>query len=124
LSEYQELTNGQKDELREWRETTGGDKKRGKPYNKDGKQQRNVKLKSDKAIAAAVKKRVQERLKAEEKVKAQGDKAKVYIMSSFRKTNGNKATVAAAVNLPPAVALPLPPTLHGIIRRTKNAKSD
>jgi hypothetical protein len=114
-AEYQKLTNGQKDELREWRETTGGNKKRGKPYNKDGKQQRNVKFKSDKAIAAAVKKRVHERLKAEEKVKTQSDEAEAYIMSIFQKMSGNKATVAAAVNLPPAVAPPLPPTLHGSI---------
>jgi hypothetical protein len=43
-SEYQKLTTEQKDELREWRETTGGGKKRAKPYHKDGKQQRNVKF--------------------------------------------------------------------------------
>jgi hypothetical protein len=124
LAEYQKLTNGQKDELREWWETTRGDKKRGKPYNKDGKQQRNVKFKLDKAIAAAVEKRVHEQIKAEVKVKAQGDEAEAYIMSIFQKMSGNKATVAAAVNLPPAVAPPLPPTLHGIIRSAKNAKSD
>jgi hypothetical protein len=68
-AEYQKLTNGQKDELRERRETAGGDKKRGKPYNKDRKKQRNVKIKSDKASAAAVEKRVHKQLKAEEKVK-------------------------------------------------------
>jgi hypothetical protein len=113
-AEYQKLTNGQKHELREWRETTGGDKKRGKPYNKDGKQQRNVKFNSDKAIAAAVEKRVHERLKAEEKVKTQSDEAEAYIMSIFQKMSGKKATVAAAVNLPPAVAPPLPLTLHGV----------
>jgi hypothetical protein len=123
-AEYQKLTNGQKDELREWQETNGGGKKRGKPYNKDRKQQRNVKFKSDKAIAAAVEKRVPKRLKAEEKVKTQSDEAEAYIMSIFQKMSGNKATVAATVNLPPAVAPPLPPTLHGIIRWAKHAKSD
>jgi hypothetical protein len=45
-------------------------------------------------------------------------------MSIFQKMSGNKATVAAAVNLPPAVAPPFPPTMHGIVRRAKNAKSD
>jgi hypothetical protein len=118
-SEYQKLTSEQKDELREWRE-----KKMGKPNNNnDGKQQRNVRFKSDKAIAAAVKKKVQQRLKAEEKTKTQGDEAEAYIMSIFQKLT-TKATVAAAVNLPPAAAPSLPPTLHGIIRRAKNAKLD
>ena len=78
----------------------------------------------DKAIAAAVEKKVHKRLKAEEKVKAQDDEAEAYIMSIFQKMNGNKATVAAAVNLPLAAALSLPPTLHGIIKRAKNPKLD
>jgi hypothetical protein len=72
----------------------------GKPNNKDVKQQRHVKFKSDKAIAAAVKKKVHERLKAVEQVKAQGDEAEAYIMSIFQKMTGNKATIAATVNLP------------------------
>jgi hypothetical protein len=125
-SEYQKLTTEQKDELREWRESTGGGKKRGKPNNhKDGKQQqRNVRFKSDKAIAAAVEKKVNERLKSEEKAKAQGDEAEAYIMSIFQKMAGaNKATIAS-VNPPPAAAPPVPATLHGILRRAKNAKSD
>jgi hypothetical protein len=46
-SEYQKLTTEQKDELREWRETTGGGKKRGKPNYQNGKQQRNVKFNVD-----------------------------------------------------------------------------
>jgi hypothetical protein len=123
-SEYQKLTSEQKDELREWRETTGGGKKKGKHNNSDGKQNRNVRFNSDKAIAAAVEKKVQQRLKAEEKTKTQGDEAEAYIMSIFQKMTAKKATVAAAVNLPPVAAPSLPPTLHGIIRRAKNAKSD
>jgi hypothetical protein len=50
-SEYSKLTSEQKDELRDWRETTGGDKKRGKSHKKD---HRNVKFKTEKAIAAAI----------------------------------------------------------------------
>jgi hypothetical protein len=94
----------QKDDLREWWEATRGGKKRGKPNNKDGKQKRNIKFKSDKAIAAAVEKRVHKRLKAMEQVKAQGDEAEAYIMSIFQKLTGSKATVAAVVNLPPVAA--------------------
>jgi hypothetical protein len=56
-------------------------------------------------------------------VKAQGDEAEADIMYIFQKLTGSKATVAAAVNLPPVAAPSLPPTLHGIIRRAKNAKS-
>jgi hypothetical protein len=123
-NEYQKLTNDQKNELREWRESTGGDKKRKHPNQKT--QQRNVKFKSDKAIAAAVEKKVNERLKAAEQTKVQGDEAEAYIMSIFQKMTGTKATVSAAVNLPPVVATPpvVPSSLNRIIRRAKNAKSD
>jgi hypothetical protein len=119
--EYVKLSSEQKDELREWRDTTGGGKgKRGRPNNKDGKPRRNVAFKSDKAIAAAVEKKVNERLKADERNKSQGDEAEAYIMSIFQKMNGTKATVSAA-ELPPVVTTPIvPPTLHGIIRRARN----
>jgi hypothetical protein len=122
-SEYQKLTTEQKDELREWRETSGRGMKRAKPYHKDGKQQRNVKFKSDKAIAAAVEKKVNKRLKDEEKEKTEGDQAEAYIMSIFQKMTANKATVAAAVVLPPVAAPSLAPTLNSILRRAKNSKS-
>ena len=97
--------------------------KRAKPYHKDGKQQRNVKFKSDKAIAATVEKKVNKRLKDEEKEKTEGDQAEAYIMSIFQKMTANKATVAAAVALPPAAAPSLAPTLNSILRRAKNSKS-
>jgi hypothetical protein len=123
ISEYQKLTTEQKDELRERRETSGGGKKRGKPNAQDGKQQRNVRFKTDKAIAAAVEKKVHERLKAVEQEKAKGLEDEAYRMSVFQKLTGSKASVGA-VNLPPVVAPSLPPTLHSIIRRAKNAKTD
>jgi hypothetical protein len=45
-------------------------------------------------------------------------------MSIFQKMAGNKATVSAAVNLPPVTALSLPPMLRGIIHTAKNTKLD
>ena len=121
--EYNKLTTNQKDELREWRETTGGGKNKGKksPHKK---QKGTAKFTSDKAIAAAVEKQVSERLKAADKEKTQGAKAKAYIMSILSELSGSKATVAAAVTLPPVVAPSLPPTLRGIIRRAKNVKQE
>jgi hypothetical protein len=121
-AEYQKLSGEQKNELREWRESTGGDKKRKPPHQKN--QQRNVKFKTDKAIAAAVDRKVNERLMAAEQTKVQSDEVEAYVMSIFQKMTGNKATVGAAVTLPPVVAAPVPPTLRGIIRRAKNGKQD
>lgn len=117
LSEYQKLRTKQKDEFQEWRESTGGGKKRGKPNNTDGKQQRRVKFKLYKAIAAAVEKKVNKQLKVKEQEEVQGKKAEAYIMSIFQKINASKATVAVAVNLPPAAAPSLPPTLYSIIQQ-------
>lgn len=116
--EYQKLSQEQKDELREWRDT----KKRGRPGNKSDKPRKN--LKSAKAMAAAVEKKVKERLKAEETKKSQSDETEAYIMSIFQKCQGSKASVAATVTLPPICPPSLPPTLHSIIRRAKNAKTD
>lgn len=78
---------------------------------------------TEKAIAAAVEKKVEERMKAQEKAVTQGNEAEAYIMSIFQKMSGTKATIAAAVNLPPVVAQPVPPILNGIIRRAKNGKT-
>jgi hypothetical protein len=116
-SEYQKLTTEQKDALREWPETSGGGKKRGNHNAQAGKQQRNVRCKTDKSFAAVVEKKVHERYKTVEQETAKGLEDEAYIISIFQKLTGSKASVGA-------VNLSLPPTLHIIIRRAKNAKTD
>lgn len=96
--EYNKLQPQQKDELREWRKNNP-DKKKDK-----ANKQKNKKAKAnEKAIAAAVEKKVDERLKGIN-VTADDAKAKAYIMSLFsdgnskEKTNSGKNALNAIIS--------------------------
>jgi hypothetical protein len=115
--EYKKLSKHQKDELREWRITTGQGK--GKSEN-DSKKKPRVAFDRDKAIASAVTKQVAEKMKAVEQAKTNGDEAEAYIMSIFKKMSA-KATVSDVSAERPAA---VPSSLKGIMKRAKNHKTE
>ena len=94
--EYKTLNKAQKEELHEWRASTG---KKGKP------QQKWKKGKTDnvKAMASVVEKKVATKLKAIEDDKAQAAEAEAFIMSIIQKHTAMETTGAriSGVTLPP-----------------------
>jgi hypothetical protein len=98
-AEYKELPRNQKDELREWRngqpKGSGFSGKSGKSgANFSGKSAKKFKTNNTaKAIAAAVEKKVAEKMKSMEKDKADEGEAEAYIMSIFQK-HSEKARIS------------------------------
>jgi hypothetical protein len=79
MAECKLLDRWQKAELREWRH--GTDAKGGKEKGKDSNKYR--KFDRSKAIASAVEKKVEEKMKAIEKERTDGDDTEACIMSLF-----------------------------------------
>ena len=121
-AEYDLLDKGQKDELREWRKNAAskGPKQKGK-----GPEAKDRKYKTTEAIAAAVEKKVAEKMKAMDKEKSNGDDTEAYIMSIFQKfaaTKDKKGQISATTVEPTHIKTA--PTLKSIIKPAKNAKND
>ena len=115
--EYDLLTKAQQRELREWRMNKSG-------KSTDGATKKG-KFDTAKAIASAVDKKVNEKLKSIEKEKSTNDETDAYIASVVDKrlaTSAGKKTVQVS----DATATPTPtqavsaPTLKSIIKRAKN----
>lgn len=121
--DYRALSKAQADELREWRQSTGGNKKKGKPNNP--KMAKKAKTGNEKAMASAVDKKVAEKLKTMADDKAKGDEAELLIMSLITKlansqagtTPGNISDVKASLPPPPQQAL------RSILSRVKNTST-
>jgi hypothetical protein len=114
--EYTKLTPTEKDELREWRASTGQGKGTGKPPAKKKARFES----SEKAITSAVNKLVEEKMKAIETEKTNGNEAEAYIMSLFKKFAGGKAVIS---DVNAAATAPVPQTLRSIVKRAKNASN-
>ena len=82
------------------------------------------KFDTTKAIASAVKKKVNERLQAIEQEKSTNDNTEAYIMSIMQMHAGKSGKV---VQISDATAEPTPtaivPTLKSIVKRAKDAKA-
>ena len=78
-SEYSKLTKEQKTELREWRK---GGAERGRS------DARTKKAKFEKAVAAAIEKKISEQVKASEEEKLAGDKLRSLVASIIKETGG------------------------------------
>ena len=124
-AEYKELTDEQRDELREWRAANPEEsKKSGKPKTKwDKKAKLGKKLKTDKQIAAAIKKGIEDKEKEAKEQKAEEAKTKAFIMSLIQEisteetSNSGKVTISdAAVKLPTV-------SLKSILKRASSGKS-
>ena len=116
--EYDTLSQEQKEELREWRKTSGKSAKKANEKGRDAKRQKKEK---DKAMVAAVEKQVEKKLAAVLK-DAPDDSgtselsavdARAYIMSLF---TDNNSEPASAPSTAPKV------TLKSILKRAKNSK--
>jgi hypothetical protein len=119
---YAQLTKEEKDELREWRLTSGTEGNKGKSSPKSGKEFKkpHVRFDQNKAMASAVEKKVAERLNAINQSKTKEDELKAYIMSIVKRHSGVQVDVSATDTIE-VVKPPLLPTgLKGIIRRAKN----
>ena len=93
-SEYSKLTKEQKTELREWQSKGGAEWGRSDAKTK--------KAKFDKAVAAAIEKKISEQTKANEEEKMAGDKLRSLIASIIKETretttSGRRATAVGAV---------------------------
>ena len=117
-----------KDELREWRAKTGG----GKSIPNDSiDAHKKLKIEKEKAIASAVTKQVNKRMKAIEAAKTEKVDAEAYIMALIKKT-GIKATIASISDtsaIEPEVntvdePTPVPPSLKEIISKARIAKKE
>ena len=80
-SEYSKLTKEQKTELREWRK---GGAERGRSDAK------TKKAKFEKAVAAAVEKKISEQVKASEEEKLAGEKLRSLVASIVKETGGRQ----------------------------------
>jgi hypothetical protein len=116
-AEYVTLTKAQKNELREWRQKN--ENKGSKDNSKDSKK---PKYDNNKAIAAAVEKKVAEKLKAIDDEKTSGEEAAAFIMSVIKKHSKDGKVVISDVNVEPAPP-PTGPTLKSILKRAKNTKN-
>ena len=92
-SEYSKLTKEQKTELCEWRSKGGAGWGRGDAKTK--------KAKSEKAVAAAVEKKINEQAKASEEEKMAGEKLRSLVASTIKEaggttTSGRRATTIGA----------------------------
>jgi hypothetical protein len=115
--EYDLLDKKQKDELREWRKTSAfkGDKgKKGKKSERSD---------TSKAIASAVEKKVEEKLKAMEQERTEEGDTEAYVMSLINKCVGKAGKgQVSQVNVEPTPQLP---TLKSILKRAKSiSKAD
>jgi hypothetical protein len=115
--EYKKLSKEEKDDLRQWRKTTGSTGKGGKESKSSPKQ-----YNPEKAIASAVEKKFAERMKAIEKEKQGDAEAEGFIMSVFNKYTGNKVQIADATAKPPNVAdyTTKKTNLRSILKKAKN----
>jgi hypothetical protein len=115
--EYEKLDKAQKTELREWRQK--------EPKSKEkGRESKKAKHDNTKAIAAAVEKKVAEKMQAIENDKKSGDEATAFIMSVVQKHakgNDGKALISGVNTVVPAF-LPTGPMLKSILKRVKNIK--
>jgi hypothetical protein len=119
--EYKELSKPQQQELREWRKTTGGGKdksaKAGKGFDPSKRQ------KSGKALAAAIKKGVEERLEAREKELATENQASTLLQSMVDSAvaaatgKSGKATSGSTNAAAPTI-------LRSILKKAKNGGGD
>jgi hypothetical protein len=116
-AEHATLDKAQKNELREWRQKN--ENKGSKDKSKDSKKPEHD---NDKAIAAAVEKKVAEKLKAVEDEKTSGEEAAAFIMSVVKKHSEDGKVVISDANVEPAPP-PTGPTLKSILKRAKNAKN-
>jgi hypothetical protein len=91
--------------------------------DKSNYQNKKPKYNNTKAIAAAVEKKVKEKLKAIEDDKTSGEEAAAFIMSVIQKHKGKDGKVLISdVNVDPA-PLPTGPALKSVLKRVKNAKT-
>jgi hypothetical protein len=131
FAEYKELSTEQKKELTEWRESSGytPTKDKGSKGGKGGKKngesdRRSVQAQTTKAIASAVDKKVNERMKALDKKTKEGTETEAYIMSLFEKFNGGKKVTISDVKVSEPANSTAPassgPTLKTILKRSKN----
>jgi hypothetical protein len=122
--EYAKLSKEEKDELREWRQTSGAGKCKGKPNRgKDFKKEQGVRFETNKAIASAVEKKVAEKLKALDQTQNKEDNIEAYIMSIIiKKHSGKKVDISSATadEAEKSTTTTAPPSLKGIIRKEKN----
>ena len=109
VDDYNKLSKDQKDELREWRKTNGSKDKKEK--NKGAKK---AKFDREKAIAAAVDKKLEQKLKLIEKDETNDAETEAYIMSIMKKYQ-SKVTISTATAQLPPVAAPTP--LKSLLRR-------
>jgi hypothetical protein len=117
------LSKTEKDELGEWRQTSGAGKGKGKPNRgKDFTEEQGVCFETNKAIASAVEKKVAEKLKALDQTKNKEDEIEAYIMFIIKKHSGKKVDISSATadDAENPTTTPAPPSLKGIIRKAKN----
>ena len=115
--DYKKLSKEEKDDLREWRKTTGSTGKGGKDKKKPKRYD------SEKAIASAVEKKFTEKLQAMEKEKTSDAATEAFIMSVFEKhaATPGKVQISDATSEPRQILrLPPIPTLKSILKRAKN----
>jgi hypothetical protein len=109
-SEYTHLSKEEKDELREWRLTSGTKSNKGKSSPKSGKEFRkpHVRFDQNKVIASAVEKKVAERMNAINQSKTKEDELEAYIMSIIKR----HYRVQADVSLTDTPKWQSPPTTY------------
>jgi hypothetical protein len=110
-AEHVTLDKAQKNELREWRQKN--ENKGGKDKSRDSKK---PKYDNTKAIAAAVEKKVAEKLKAIEDKKTSGEEAAAFIMSVIKKHSKDGKVIISDVSAEPAPP-PTGPTLKTSIHQ-------
>ena len=114
--EYKALSKAQAQELREWRESTGGGSKKKTKFNP--KHKKAGKTENEKAFASAVQKEVAILRQADEDDRVKKDAAKEFIMSVISGMKGGQISdVSSIPPLPP----PPKPSLNAITARAKNS---
>jgi hypothetical protein len=119
-AEHKLLDRSQKAELCEWRH--GADAKGGKEKGRCCS--KNRQFNRSKAVASAAEKKVEEKMKAFEKERTDGDDTEACVMSIFKKHGIGKGVTA---QISDAAADPTPgpasPPLKSILKRVKNTET-
>ena len=96
-SEYSKLTKEQKTELREWRNKGGAERGRSDARTK--------KAKFEKAVAAAVEKRISEQAKVSKEEKMAGEKLRSLVASIVKETRGTTTSGRRATTVGATTAM-------------------
>ena len=115
-TEYQQLSSEQKEELREWRKNQNESKKNKTQQTADKDKDRQVTFK--KAVAAAVEKQLDAKMKSIRDEKSTDDEFKAYIASIVKETvvPASRPSTASSASVTTVSA----PSLKSILKRAKN----